>query len=184
MRSCDLFDGQAEEFDLPACGGLPQTPRDATRAVANVNAGSAPAHPHPLQLEPTAVDRCRQLLRDNGGMCAFVNTALLRSRLGRTADQPRQASRLSPAPPRSGASQTAPTSFRAASSRNALTTSSTASRSGFGGPSPPQPTTTNSAQTARGPTLASQCRPRQLMPANTVLASAKPLVCGSYSDSL
>ena len=99
MRSCDLFDGQAEEFDLPACGGLPQTPRDATRAVANVNAGSAPAHPHPLQLEPTAVDRCRQLLRDNGGMCAFVNTALLRSRLGRTADQPRQASRLSPPHP-------------------------------------------------------------------------------------
>lgn len=99
MRSCDLFDGQAEDFDPPASGGLSQTIRNATRAIANVNAGSAPAHPHPLQLKPAAVDRGRELLRDDGGMCAFVNTALLRSRLGRTADQSRQASRLSPPHP-------------------------------------------------------------------------------------
>jgi hypothetical protein len=99
MTSFELFDGQAEELDPPASGGLSQAIRDATRAIANVHPGSAPAHPHPFQLEPAAVDRCRELFRDDGGTRAFVNTALLRSGLGRTADQPWQASRLSPPHP-------------------------------------------------------------------------------------
>jgi hypothetical protein len=39
--SCDLFNGQAEEFDPPAPGRLSQALRDATRAITNVNPGSA-----------------------------------------------------------------------------------------------------------------------------------------------